>query len=90
MASYTDPEPGDVVAVTFFNGNINDPVVVGFVPPPNNKLQSTAAEAPQYHHTHQGTDIKIKKDGTRQIYVAKDDILEVVGEGTVYTCSCAV
>lgn len=81
---YMDPEPGDLVAVAFFGGNLFDPVVIGFLPPANNTIQSLAAEAPRYHRRRNGTDEKIEKDGTRRIYVAADDILEVVGDGDIY------
>lgn len=80
---YTDPEPDDLVAVAFFGGNIYDPVVVGFLPPANNTIQSLAAEAPRYHRRRNGTDEKVEKDGTRRVYVAKDEVLEVEGHGTV-------
>lgn len=86
-----DPEAGDLVAVGFFAGNLRDPVVVGFLPPAENEIQSAAADAPRYHRRRNGTDLKVEKDGTRREYVAKDRITEVaeddeltvVGNGTV-------
>jgi phage baseplate assembly protein gpV len=79
---YEDPEPGDLVVVAFFGG-IRDPIVIGFIPPADNLIQSLAAEAPQSHHRRNGTDLKIEKDGTRRVHVAKDDVLEVVGNGSL-------
>jgi hypothetical protein len=79
---YQDPEPGDLVVVAFF-GNIANPIVIGFLPPGDNGIQSLSSEAP-LHHTHwQGSDYRYEKDGTRRVYVAHDDILEVEGNGTV-------
>lgn len=69
-----DPEAGDLVAVGFFAGNLRDPVVVGFLPPAENEIQSAAADAPRYHRRRNGTDLKIEKDGTRREYVAEDRI----------------
>lgn len=80
---YMDPEPGDLVAVAFFGGNMADPVVIGYLPPANNTIQSLSTEAPRYHRRRNGTDEKIEKDGSRIVYVAKDDTLEVVGNGTI-------
>lgn len=78
------PEEGNEVAVSFFGGNINDPVVIGFLPPPDNEIEASRAEAPRHHRKRNGTTETIKKDGTRQVYVAADDSLEVVGDGTVH------
>lgn len=77
------PEPGDMVLVQFINGSFHAPVVTGFLYQPGNNLQANAAEAPRLHRRRNGTDEKIEKDGTRRVYVAKDDILEVVGNGVV-------
>ena len=79
---YEDPEPGDLVVVAFF-GDIRDPIVIGFIPPADNGIQSMSTEAPQTHRRRNGTDEKIGKDGTRTVYIAKDDNLEVVGNGTI-------
>lgn len=77
-----DPEPGDQVVVAFLNGNLCQPVVIGFLPPPGNTLQPVSSDAP-LHHTHwQGTDIKLEKDGIRRVHVAKDDLLNVVENQT--------
>lgn len=77
------PEPGDQVLVQFINGSFHAPVVTGFLYQPDNNLQANAAEAPRYHRRRNGTDEKIEKDGTRRVYVAKDDVLEVAGDGTI-------
>lgn len=77
------PEPGDQVLVQFINGSFHAPVVTGFLYPPENTIQSAAAEAPRYHRRRNGTDEKIEKDGTRRVYVARDDILEVEGDGDI-------
>lgn len=78
-----DPEPGDQVVVAFLNGSFCHPVVVGFLPPPSNNLQPASADAPLHHTRWQGSDIKLEKDGTRRVYLAANDVLEVVGNGTV-------
>lgn len=77
------PEVGDMVLVGFVNANLRDPVILGHLAPPNNAIQAKATEAPRYHRRRNGTDEKIEKDGTRRVYVAKDDILEVEGDGTL-------
>jgi phage baseplate assembly protein gpV len=77
------PEAGDYVLIGFINGNLRDPVVLGCLGPPDNTIQAKAAEAPRCHRRRNGTDEKIEKDGTRRVFVAKDDILDVVGDGTV-------
>jgi len=77
---YIDPEPGDLVAVGFFGGNLRDPVVVGFLPPPSNNLQSKGDEAPQYHRRQNGTDLKIEKDGTERKYIKKDKVTVIEGQ----------
>lgn len=79
----SDPEPGDRVLVGFIGGSFSRPVVMGFLNKPGNTLQTPAADAPQYHHHWQGTDTKIAKDGTRTVHVAKNDVLEITGDGTV-------
>lgn len=77
------PEVGDIVAVTFFDGNLRDPVVVGFLARPNNTIQAAEAEAPCSHRKMNGTWEKIEKDGTRRVYVKKDEVLEIEGDGTI-------
>jgi phage baseplate assembly protein gpV len=77
------PEVGDMVLVGFINANLKDPVILGHLAPPNNAIQAKAAEAPRYHRRRSGTDERIEKDGTRRVYVAKDDVLEVEGDGTI-------
>lgn len=79
----SDPEPGDRVLVGFITGNFCRPVVMGFLNMPGNNLQGAATDAPQYHHHWQGTDTKIGKDGTRTVHVAKDEVVEIIGDGTV-------
>ncbi len=75
---YMDPEPGDLVAVSFFGGNFRDPVVVGFLPTAGNDVQSTAAEAPQSRRVMNGTIETIEKNGTRRLHVAASNVLEAV------------
>lgn len=81
------PDRGDVVLVQFINGNWLEPVVVGFLNLPSNEVQADSTDAPpgkrRYHLRCNQTDIKILKDGTRQVYVAKDDNLEVIGNGSI-------
>ncbi len=77
------PEPGDMVLVQFINGNFNEPIVTGFLYPPTNSLQAVSTEAPRYHRKRNGTWERIEKNGVRRVYVAADDILEVVGTCTI-------
>jgi phage gp45-like len=79
----SSPEPGDRVLVGFVGGDFNRPVIMGFLNMPGNTLQTPAADAPQYHHHWQGTDTRIGKDGSRTVHVAKDEILAIIGDGTV-------
>ena len=78
-----DPEPGDQVVVGFVDGAFWKPLILGFLSTARNGIHGTTAEAPRYYRSHQGTSEKIGKDGSRTIYVAKDDTLTIKGEGTV-------
>jgi len=78
------PERGDEVAVQFFGGDINDPVVIGFLPPPGNAIEAETAEAPRYNRRRNGTDEVIDKEGSRIIYVAKNDTLVVEEDATIH------
>lgn len=79
----TTPEIGDMVLVAYIGGNPKDPVVIMFLPTYNNPHQATAAEAPHSKKTRSGSSETIKKDGTREVTIAKDDILVVKGSGTI-------
>jgi uncharacterized protein YdaT len=77
------PEVGDVVLVQFINGNYADPVVTGFMPVPDNTIQSNASEAPRYHRRRNQTDLVIEKDGTERKYIKKDKITVIEGHEQV-------
>lgn len=77
------PEAGDVVLVGFIGGKSSDPVVLGYLPTASNPLQATAEEAPHFRRRQNGTSETIKKDGSRETYIAKDETLTVKGAGTV-------
>ncbi|MBI5443879.1 MAG: hypothetical protein HY900_22055, partial [Deltaproteobacteria bacterium] len=77
------PEVGDHVAVGFFEGQWKDPVVLGFIPAPGNMVEAKGEAAPRYYRAHQGTTETVEKTGRRVVHVAEDDVLEVVGNGTV-------
>ena len=81
------PDPGDVVLVQFINGNFSNPVVVGMMPLADNEVLASKADAPpgqrRYHMRCNGTDVQIDKGGTRRVHVAKDDVLEITGDGRV-------
>ena len=79
----TDPEGGDLVVVSFLGGNVRDPVVLGFLPSAANGIQSLTADAPRSGRTMNGTSETIGKDGSRTIFVAKDDNVTITGSGTV-------
>lgn len=78
-----DPEKGDAVVVGFLNGRACEPVVLGFLEPPNSSMPGKAADTPQYNWGWQGTTIQVRKDGSRVVHVAADETLDVVGEGTI-------
>lgn len=83
------PEEGDMVLVQFINGNVHQPVVTGYLYPADVEKQgltpSTAdvSGGSRYYRRCNRTTEEIKKDGTREVYVDKDEILVVKGHGTV-------
>ena len=80
---YMHPEPGDLVAVSFFSGNQDDPVVIGFLPPANNSIQKPVTDPLECRRAWQGTTETIGKTGARTVHVAENDVLEVVGNCTI-------
>jgi phage baseplate assembly protein gpV len=72
-----------MVLVEFVDGNMADPIITACFNSPNNPIQATAAEAPQIKRQMNGTSETIAKDGTRIIHVAKDEAVEIIGDGTV-------
>jgi uncharacterized protein involved in type VI secretion and phage assembly len=81
------PDEGDIVIVQFINGRFVDPIVTGWTHLPSNLIQAEKADAPsgkrRYHLRCNKTDIVIDKDGNRQTYVSKDEILDVSDNMTV-------
>jgi hypothetical protein len=71
------PDPGDLVLVQFINGNFWEPVVMGFLPLPENEIEATTEEAPpgkrRYHLRCNKTDVAIDKDGNRTTTVTGND-----------------
>lgn len=71
------PDPGDIVLVQFINGNFWEPVVMGFLPLPENEVQATNAQAPpgkrRYHLRCNKTDVTIDKDGNRSTTVTGNE-----------------
>ena len=71
------PDPGDVVLVQFINGNFWEPVVVGYLPLPQNEIQATREQAPpgkrRYHLRCNKTDVVIDKDGNRTATVTGNE-----------------
>ena len=71
------PDPGDIVLVQFINGNFWEPVVMGFLPLPENEIQATTAQAPpgkrRYHLRCNKTDLAIDKDGNRTTTVTGNE-----------------
>jgi len=71
------PDPGDVVLVQFINGNFWEPVVVGYLPLPQNEIQATSAQAPsgkrRYHLRCNKTDEVIDQDGNRTTTVTGNE-----------------
>ena len=80
---YEDPEADDLVAVSFFGGNIRDPIIIGFVPPADNHLQSAAADAPRSHRKRNGTWEIVDKDGNRRVSVAVSELMAVLQDWLV-------
>lgn len=83
------PEVGDMVLVQFINGNVHQPVVTGYLYPADFEKQGLTPDiadvgtGSHYYQRCNDTTTEIKKDGTREVYVAKDEILTVKGHGTI-------
>lgn len=77
------PQVGDLVLVGFVQGNLRDPVVLGALPPPGSELEPAAEDEAGYLRQCHGTLERIRTDGRREVFVAADDFLEVVGDGAV-------
>lgn len=80
------PEEGDMVLVSFVDGNLNDPIVIGYIAPPDSTILAKDDEAPRYHRHRSGTDEVIDKDGNLDTYVngnesreIKDDLTTEIG-----------
>lgn len=74
------PEKGNIVLVSFVGGREDDPIVICFIPSPDNEIQATSAESPRYYRKRNGTHETWDKDGNRTTHVAKDDSLNVEGK----------
>jgi len=77
------PEIGSMVLVQFIAGSFRRPVVTGFLAPPKADILAATADAPRSRRTRNGTSETIEKDGTRRVHVAKDEVVEITGDGTM-------
>ncbi|KAA0888775.1 hypothetical protein [Oryzomonas rubra] len=82
------PDPGDVVLVSFINGNFWEPVVIGYLPLPQNQIEGKRSDVPagkrRYHFKCNKTDITVDKDGNRDTSVQGHDSLTIqTGDYTV-------
>jgi phage baseplate assembly protein gpV len=74
------PEVGDLVAVGFFNANLRDPFVMGYLGPFDGDTMDGGTEAhPRVYWRRSGTWEEIDKDGNRTTHIAKNDTLVVEG-----------
>lgn len=84
------PEPGDMVLVTFIDGNWSEPIVLRQLHLPQEDsgiaIQADARTVPsgkrRYHLRCNKTDIVIDKDGNRTTSVEVDETLTVKGKRT--------
>ena len=78
------PEVGDAVVVSFFGGRIDDPMVIGYEPIPDNAIEGSAAEAPRYHKRRNNTTETIDKDGNRVTLIqGNEDVTVKTGDLTI-------
>lgn len=77
------PEEGDLVAVMFFGKKAGDPIIIGYIPPANNEIQTPGEEKPRYYRKRSGTTLKIEKDGTERKYIKKDKVTVIEGQEQV-------
>ncbi len=75
------PDSGDIVLVAFINGNFWEPVVIGYLPLPENLVEAKMADVPKgkrrYHMRCNKTDIVIDKDGNRTTYVSGNETVKI-------------
>lgn len=76
------PEEGDVVAVSFFNGNLRDPFVMGYLGAATTDIYTPAAKRTRSYRKRSGTSEEIDKDGNRTTIVAVDEHTTVAGKRT--------
>jgi hypothetical protein len=79
------PENGDLVKVSFFNGNLRDPVIDGYLGPFEGTVMGSSSDPhPQSYRKRSGTSEHIDKDGNRTTIVKKHETVTVqTGDFTV-------
>lgn len=77
------PEKGDLVVVVFLEGDRRRPIVIGYLPHPENTVESSSGQAPRYHRVRGETYETWDKDGNRTLHVGADDTVVVEGDGAV-------
>ena len=77
------PEIGAMALVQFVGGSFRRPVVTGFLSPPTSETLALTADAPRSKRTRNGTSETIGKDGSRTLFIAKDDNVTITGDGTI-------
>jgi len=68
---------GAIVLVQFIDGNFNNPVVLGYLSPPDSAVLPDGAEFTRSHRTRNGTWETIDKDGNRITTVEKNETRHV-------------
>lgn len=85
------PEAGDLVVVSFLEGDRRWPVVIGFLPHPDNIVEAATADAPRHRRVLGETQETWTKDNDlvldvgrhRTVHVGADETVTVEGKGTV-------
>jgi hypothetical protein len=79
------PEDGDIVAVGFFNGNLRDPFVMGYLGA-ESTIYTPAAKKTRSYRKRSGTSEEIDKDGNRTTIIHGHEMVTVeTGDVTITT-----
>jgi hypothetical protein len=72
------PEDGDLVVVEFFDGNLRDPFVSGYLGPYDGEPMDAGSDPhPQAYRIHAGTYERIDREGNRETRVSRDEDINV-------------
>lgn len=77
------PETGDLVAIGFFNANLRDPFVMGYLGTYDGDTMDDGSDPhPQSYRRRSGTWERIDKDGNRETEIAVDEDINIKGKRT--------